>query len=188
MLQLKRKPIGRGKLRACFAHPDDPRMAVKVSKGRKGKYLQREIGFYRRLKNQGVGPGRHIPKYYGHCETNYGAAIVVDLVRNYDGEISRPLHWYLSQGMAVGNFDACFEELIESFLLKLIMVKPGMELGNLLVQKISATSAHLVAIHGLGDTVTRNRLNLLPPLARRKIRRRWKDIVARFYQSQEIHL
>ena len=137
------------------------------------------------LEQQGIETAPHLPTCYGVRETNLGPGLVIDLVRNYDGEISRPLDWYLAQGMPVGTFDACFEEMIQAFLERLIQLEPGFSLEKLLVQKKSAASAHLVAIHGLGESVTRNRVNLFPALLRRRIRKRWNEQVAQLYQARD---
>ena len=50
MLQITKEPIGRGKERACYVHPDDPRKAIKISMGEINKKSKCEIKFYRKLK------------------------------------------------------------------------------------------------------------------------------------------
>ncbi len=186
MLQISSRPIGKGKERACYIHPEDPRKAIKISMGKVNEQTRRDIKFYRKLARRATGENRHIPKFYGLCETNLGKGIVVDLIRNYDGEISRPLNWYLAQGVPIEEFDVYLEELKHSFLQNLIIFNHDMTIGNLLFQRSSTSSARLVAIDGLGDVVALDWLNRFPFLVRRKIRRRWARFIARVYQTLEV--
>jgi hypothetical protein len=186
MLQITSQPIGRGRERACYVHPEDPRMAIKIAHGKTLDQTRRELKFYRRLKKRGLKGNRHIPTYYGWARTNLGKGIVVDMIRNYDGEISQPLNWYLAQGVPIEEFDPYLEELKESFLKDLIIFNHDMTSGNLLVQKTSLASLKLVAIDGLGDTVAIDWLDRIPFLVRLKIRRRWKRFIKRVYASQEV--
>lgn len=186
MLQIITDPIGKGKERACFVHPDDPQKAIKISIGSVSKQSRREIKFYRRLKQRGGVNDPHVPRYYGLCETNLGRGIVVDLIRDQDGQISRPLNWYLAEGYPIEDFEPYLHELKKSFLHNLIIFNHDMTVGNLLFQKVSATSARLVAIDGLGDVVIFGWLDVFPPVARRKISRRWARFIARIYRTSEV--
>ena len=186
MLKITSEPIGRGKERACFVHPEDPRKAIKIPLGDVSDQTQRDIKFYKRLQQRGIHGVRHIPAYYGICDTSLGRGIVVDLIRNYDGEISRPLSWYLAQGVPIEEFDNYLEDLKQAFLKHLIIFNHDMTIGNLLVQKSSMGSARLVAIDGLGDVVAIDWLNNFPFLVRRKIERRWKRFILRIHKTREV--
>jgi hypothetical protein len=188
MLQIIKGPIARGKQRACYVHPDDPRKAIKISSGDINTQSRREIKFYRKLQKRGGVDEKHIPKFYGLCETNLGQGIVVDLIRNYDGEVSRPLNWYLAQGCLIEEFEPYLDELIHSFLHNLIIFNHDLTIGNLLVQKFSTRKTRLVAIDGLGDVTPLGWLDFFPLLARRKIRRRWARFMARVYRTREVRL
>jgi hypothetical protein len=186
MLKIISQPIGVGRERACYVHPEDPRLAIKIPTGPVTDQTERDVRFYRRLKKRGLVGNVHIPKYFGMCETSIGPGIVVEMIRNYDGEIARPLNWYLAQGVPVEEFDAYLEQLKESFLQDLIIFNHDMQTGNLLFQKTSMGSARLVAIDGLGDTVALDWLDNISFLVRRKINRRWKRFIKRIYLSQEV--
>ena len=188
MLQIIKDPIGRGKERACYVHPDDPRKAIKISTGEINTKSKREIRFYRKSQRRGDVDEKHIPKFYGLCETNLGQGIVVDLIRNYDGEVSRPLNWYLAQGCLIEEFEPYLDELKHSFLQNLIIFNHDMTIGNLLVQKLSTRKTRLVAIDGLGDVTALDWLDFFPFLVKRKIRRRWARFMARVYRTREVRL
>ena len=186
MLQITKDPIGRGKERACYVHPDDPRKAIKISGGEISTQSKREIRFYQALQKRGNVDEKHIPKFYCLCETNLGQGIVVDLIRNYDGEVSRPLNWYLAHGCLIEEFEPYLDELKHSFLQNLIIFNHDMTIGALLLQKLSTRKARLVAIDGLGDVTALNWLDFFPFLVRRKIRRRWARFMARVYRTREV--
>ena len=188
MLQINTDPIGKGKERACFVHPDDPQKAIKISIGSVSEQSRREIKFYQKLVKRDGDIDPHIPRFYGLCETNLGQGLVVDLIRDQDGEISRPLNWYLAEGYPIEDFEPYLDELKKSFLQNLIIFNHDMTVGNLLFQKVSDTSARLVAIDGLGDVVALDWLDVFPSLVRRKISRRWTRFIARVYRSREVRL
>jgi hypothetical protein len=183
MLKITSQPIGKGRERTCYVHPEDPRRAIKIPFGSVAEQTRRDIRFYRRLEKRGLKQMRHVPACYGWAETNLGEGIVVDLIRNYDGEISAPLSWYLSQGVPIEEFDPYLEELRESVLQDVSIFNHDMTIGNLLVQKSSMGSARLIAIDGLGDGVAIDWLSRFPWLLRHKIRRRWKRFIAHVYCS-----
>ena len=162
MLQINSDPIGKGQERACYVHPEDPRKAIKISPGQISTQSRREIRFYRSLQKRGGVIDKHIPNFFGLCDTNLGPGIVVDLIRNYDGEISRPLNWYLAQGFPIGEFEPYLDELKNSFLQNLIIFNRDLTIGSLVVQKSSAVKVRLVAINGLGDSIALGWLDLLP--------------------------
>ena len=170
MLKIISKPIGVGRERACYVHPEDPRLAIKIPTGTVTAQTERDIKAYKRLKNRGLVENHHLPKYHGLCETSIG----------------RPLSWYLAQGVPVEEFDTFLEDLRQSFLQDLIIFNHDMHIGNLLFQKTSMGSARLVVIDGLGDTVALDWLDNIPFLVRRKINRRWKRFIRRLQRSQEV--
>lgn len=186
MLEITSEPIGKGRERVCYVHPEDPRRAIKIPYGSNNEQTRRDIKFYRRLRKRGLTKVDHIPSYYGWADTNLGKGMVVDLIRNYDGEISRPLNWYLAQGVPIAEFNEQLEALRESFLKDLIIFNHDLTIDNLLVQTSSMGSAKLIAIDGLGDTVVLDWLDNIQWLVERKIRRRWKRFITRVYRSPEV--
>jgi len=186
MLKITSEPIGKGRERVCYVHPEDPRRAIKIPYGTNTEQTRRDIKFYRQLKKRGLTQLRHLPNYYGWAETNLGRGIVVDLIRNYDGEISAPLKWYLRHGVPIDEFETYLEELKESFLENLIICNADMSTDDLLVQKSSLGSASLVAIDAYGDSPAIGWLDNIPWLLKRKARSRWKRFYKQVYRSPEV--
>lgn len=187
MLQINTDPVGKGKERACFVHPDDPQKAIKIPHGDSSEQSRREIKFHQKLQKRG-GSDPHIPRYYGLCDTNLGQGIIVDMIRDQDGEISRPLNWYLAEGYPIEDFEPYLDQLKQSFLQNLVIFNHDMTVGNLLFQKVSVGAARLVAIDGLGDVVVVDWFDVFPSLVRRKISRRWRRFIARVYRCSEVRL
>ena len=185
MLQIDTDPIGEGKERACFVHPDDPQKAIKIPTGVTNQQTRREIRFYQKLQKRG-GNDPHIPRFYGLRETNLGQGIVVDLILDQNGTVSKPLNWYLAEGYPIEDFEPYLDELKQSFLQNLIIFNHDMTIGNLLFQKISAVRARLIAIDGLGDVVVIDWFDIFPALVRRKIARRWTRFIERVYRTSEV--
>ena len=186
MLEMFSEPIGQGRERVCYVHPDDPRLAIKLPHAETSEQTEREIRFYQKLRRRKAVHSKHIPTFHGVVDTSLGAGIVVDLIRDYDGQISRPMNWYLAEGYPVEEFEPMLKELYESFLDNRIIFNHDMNIGNLLLQKRSMTRGRLVAIDGLGDTVAVDWLDAIPWFARRKIRRRWLRFLERLYRTAEV--
>lgn len=172
MLQLT-EPIAIGRSRASYVHPDDPTRAVRIPSPGQLSRTRREIAFYRRLDRRGVDYAEYLPRFHGGCETNLGAGFVFDLVRDFDGQVSRALSDYLDAGYPLEDFAPAFDQLRALFLRDLIVFDAGLTLDALLFRRTSLTRGRLVASGGLGEDGWFDRI---PPLARRKIDSRWRRL------------
>ncbi len=90
MIELN-KMIGYGAVRACYEHPQNQRLCIKVflKQGNAKKSFTDEINLYKKLKNT-------LSPYLCHyeeqlVETNKGIGMVTELLRNSDLTISKPL-------------------------------------------------------------------------------------------------
>ena len=180
------EPFARGKERACFRHPLDPGKIIKISIGTEDTQSRREISFFENLHKRGVSNFRHLPRYYGTVETNLGRGLVLELICDANGEISRSLQWYLENGIAISQAESLLRELKQYLLDNLIIFNHDLFSGNLLLQKESDDSAKLVVIDGLGDVVLIGWLNHFPFHVRSKIERRWNRLMDRFYRNRYV--
>lgn len=185
MLEITADPIGTGSERRCYVHPVDPRRAIKIPLGKADRQTRREIKFYQKLKKRKSIKGLHVPRFYGYADSNLGRGMVVELIRDYDGQVSRPLKWYLAQGFAIEIFEPCLIELKQWFVDNLIFFDQDLTIDSLLVQKTSFNSAKLIAIDGLDDAPARGWLEFAS-LKRRKIERRWERFIENLYRSREV--
>ena len=171
--------VGNGKERNCYIHPNEPDIAVKVNHGDIRKQTDRELKFYRGLNKRKNIVYKHIPRYFGPVQTNFGTGHMFDLIRDYDGKISRSLLQYLEDGLPLRDFESDLALLKQSLLDNQIIFNHDMYAGNLLYKKVSETSGYLVVIDGLGDTVFVNWLNSFASHRTKKIERRWELFINR---------
>jgi hypothetical protein len=179
ILQITTEPIGVGKERACYLHPRDSTKAVKVQKGEFKKQTQRELKFYRTLQRRKMNNFKHIPQFYGKVQTNLGEGFIVDLIKDFDGNISRSLYWFIEQGYPISEFNPYLEDLKQYLLQNLIVFNNRRSPFNLLFKRVSDCEARIVVIDGLGDHAAINWFDVFGYFARRKINRRW----ARFFSG-----
>ncbi|HDQ40792.1 MAG TPA: hypothetical protein ENN39_07165 [Desulfonatronum sp.] len=89
----------KGAQRACYRHPSDASLCIKIlhdpredSPGQ--RETREEIAYYAHLQKRGIS-WEMLPFYHGQVETNFGTGTVFDLVRDRDGNISRPFFEFL---------------------------------------------------------------------------------------------
>ena len=181
IIQITSDPVGEGKERACYIHPNDPNKAIKVSNKGIEKQTEREVVFYKKLQKRKEVKYTNLPRYYGVVNTNHGRGIVVDLIRNYDGEISKSLYWYLSNDYPLSEFEPYLHKLRKYLLKNLVIINHDLVPKNILFQKVSANKARLVIIDGFGDVIAIQWFNSFAFHVRSKIDRRWGRFIRRIY-------
>ena len=179
ILEITSEPIGVGQERVCYRHPVDTNKVIKIQKGESDKQTRRELELYNNLSRREMSNYEHIPRYYGKAQTNLGEGIVVDLVADFDGAVSKSLWWHFEQGYPVAEFLPYLDELRQYLLDNLIVFSVDMGRYNILFQKTSPRQARLVVIDGLGNHTAFNWLDNIAYFARRKINRRWRRFIGR---------
>ena len=182
MIELTSAPIGEGRERSCYLHPDDPNKLIKISAGPVKKQSRREIECYQRLQRSAPVAYTHVPEFYGLIETNLGTGIMVDTIRDYDGQISRSFREYLDEGVPIETFEDMLEELRQFLYDNLIIFNHDIVSSNILYQRLSPESGRLVLIDALGDVVFFKWPNRFPSHVRAKITRRWDDFIQRLHR------
>lgn len=183
MIEIELPPFAQGKERACYRHPHDSSKIIKIPIGDEKTQTEREIAFYQSMQRRGLTDFSHLPRFYGTVETGLGTGLVLDLVADSDGEISKSLQWYLENGMPVSEVETLLNQLKSYLLDNLVIFNHDMFSGNMLLQKTAGSRDRLVIIDGLGDVVTLDWLNRLPFHVRSKINRRWQRFLRRFYNN-----
>ncbi|MDI0585375.1 YrbL family protein, partial [Escherichia coli] len=95
----EQNPLGTGRHRKCYAHPEDAQRCIKIvyHRGDGGdKEIRRELKYYahlgRRLKDWSG-----IPRYHGTVETDCGTGYVYDVIADFDGKPSITLTEFAEQ-------------------------------------------------------------------------------------------
>ena len=81
--------IGRGLHRECYQHPEYGNLCVKVVVAGNSDENRRESRYYRQLEARGISWDM-LARFHGLVDTSRGEGAVFDLVRDFDGEVSRP--------------------------------------------------------------------------------------------------
>lgn len=142
--------IGSGNDRDCWRLPFNESLCVKVAKPEQER-PQNEIDFHyaMHLKKKKIS-SPHIPKVYGWILTSKGVGLVFDLIKNQDGQTSKPILSALKEGqvsLSIANelVTEAFDWLIAK---KVILADYG--INNLLVQNYGVDKFRLVIVDGLG--------------------------------------
>ena len=157
------KPFASGDNRLCFVHPDDPSRCLKLNRPdntpemrRRGKHgWHHTLAYYdENLRDSRVltvlekvydnGP---FPKFYGWLETDFGPGLVVDLVRDENGEISKTLQQYLFRSPRMSDVRAALMSLADFFKRNGCVIR-GMQPHNMLVRD-NADGLRLIVIDNL---------------------------------------
>ena len=178
--------IGKGNERACYVHPEDCNKAIKITyennNRKESKQTKLEVKYYKELEKRKMTNFKHLPKYFGEVETDKGRGFVVELVRDYNGEVSKTFEFYLKQN-GVFRYQKELETYKQYFLDNYIIFNYGMMPKNILLRKNSETDFDLVLIDGLGDVTYFTFLNKIKYLARRRINRRWDKFVKKYLEK-----
>ncbi len=178
--------IAKGNERACYLHPDDDSMTVKVTykenKRKKNKQSKKEISYYKELEKKAINYSKHLPKFYGEVKTNRGDGFIIELIKDYDGNISKSFDYYIKKD-GVEKYKNELEKYKNYFLDNCIIFNYGMMPKNILLRKNSETDFDLVLIDGLGDVSYFTLPNKIPYFARKKIQRRWDKFAKKYLEK-----
>lgn len=111
--------ISHGRVRACYYHPTNNRLCVKVALEKKhNKLLHKEI-HNDALFRKTIGP--YVPRYYKLVNTNKGLGLTSDLIYDDNNHLSPRLIDWLHQGKSLSQdiirqFDDFFERLLKNRL------------------------------------------------------------------------
>lgn len=165
------EPFGVGGRRECYVHPLDPDKCVKVLRkddrrtvriAKKGGlvpvWLRRqydnnadeERSLMQLQRRLGDEMRKHFPACYGFVETDRGRGLVLDLVRDHDGPISRSIRELISSGVDLDELRPAFDEF-GAFLLEHVVQTRNLHDHNMAARKNGDGSWRLVLIDGVGD-------------------------------------
>jgi hypothetical protein len=165
----EQEPFGVGGRRICYVDPRDASRCIKVLRNDEKRTVrirpglipnrfrreynnnaheQHELGkLFRRL---GDDASECLPSCYGVINTDLGPGLVLDLIRDHDGKISRSLRELVSTGHQPSEFRQAFE-LFSDFMIRHAVLSRAILDHNLATQHRADGSWHLYLIDGLGD-------------------------------------
>ncbi len=192
------EPFAIGGRRLCFVHPRDPSLCIKVNRTDDQRFLRlpkRRVipaRFLRELDDnehdrrtlssleRRLGPHfAHLPRYHGDIETDLGRAVVLDLVRDADGQISRTVRSLICDGVRLDTLRPAFNAFAQYLVRHNVLTRALLD-HNIVARHASDGSWSLVLIDGYGDPAAIPIASLIPALGRARIRRRAVDAWERF--------
>ena len=151
MIQLnKNDELARGTNRACFIHPFDDNKCIKITISNDSSESEKEIEYYKFLEKKNIS-WEYISKYYGQVKTNLGKGEVFDLIKDFDGSVSRTLSSYLQNDEETKLIANPFPllQILKNYTLKEGVVVKDLNTKNMLYQKVSDNESRLVLIDGV---------------------------------------
>jgi PhoP regulatory network protein YrbL len=199
LLELKgREPFGVGGRRLCFVHPHDPKKCVKVLRTDERRTVRHKktiipAHWRREYDNNAherriledlekrIGPmmGRHLPRSYGMAATDLGPGLVLDLVRDHDGGISRSIRELITTGYDLPKLKPSFLKFGDFLSNHLILTRSLLD-HNLVVEMREDGPGPVFLIDGFGDPAWIPFSKWIPALGRAKVARRIEEAWQRF--------
>jgi len=168
--------IGRGLRRECYFHPEDENKCIKIVVAGDHKETVREQAYYRLLEKRNIA-WRMLAKFYGNVETNLGKGAIFELIRDYNGEVSKTLVQYLSAHKETVHNDQNFSQALlelKQYLLKWKIVTISLKPQNIVYKRTNESVGFLVIIDNIGNSDFIPICNYIDWMATRKIHRKWQ--------------
>lgn len=149
-------PLGAGRHRKCYMHPDNARRCIKVIYNREhggDKEIRRELSYYARLSRY-LTDWSAIPRYYGTVETDCGTGYVYDMITDFNGAPSITLTEFAAQCRYEEDV-AVLRQLLKKlkrYLFDNHIVTMSLKPQNVLCQRISESEVVPVVCDNLGES------------------------------------
>ena len=166
--------IGKGLHRECYIHPDDSNQCVKVVVHGDLSESKREQKYYKFLQKKNIR-WDIVPRFHGLVETDKGSGAVFDLIRDFNGEVSKTLEYYLSSEQldkkeipGICEAIATFKRELHSQAIITMTLSPK----NIMYKKTAGNEGCLVLIDNIGNSDFIPVCTYITYLAKKKIARK----------------
>ena len=183
--------IGRGTLRACYQHPEDETLIIKVGLADQDGGIEanrKEFLSYQKI-SQRHDKLDHISHCHGFIETDRGQGLVCDCIRDSNGEIAKTI-WEI----VVYEDDCDIDNILEvartlcDYLISHDLFLFDINLKNIVLRKGSDNDFRAYAIDLKGPYDNKEFLQLssrITFLGRKKLKRRAQQLFERIVQFRE---
>ncbi|MFV0263599.1 MAG: YrbL family protein [Kluyvera sp.] len=170
-----REPLGKGAHRACYENPANKEQCIKIVYNYNtggAKEIVRELKYYKRLSKK-MRDWSILPRYHGVVETDIGQGYVYDIIRDYDGRVSKPLSTFIQEGNDIKSISYALNELEQSIYqnqLITMTIKPQ----NILCQTHSCGKIKLVIVDNIGEAIFIPLARLSKKICIYKQKKKWR--------------
>ncbi len=182
--------FAKGTHRECYLHPEQPDKCIKISLPNREHQDRLEQYYYGSLSKRNVSWAM-LSKSYGSVKTDRGQGYVFDLIRDYDGTISKTLKYYLShdptQEIPVKTLHLALSNL-KNYLLSEKIILATMKTWNFVYQKQTPTQGLLIIIDNIGyHNLHFHLCEHWDWLARFRIQKKWNRFVTHLCKRNPEH-
>lgn len=143
--------LGKGRERAGYIHPKDNSKMIKIVYSKQENLNQNELEYdYMNYLEKNNIPFSHITKCYGKILTNLGEGYIFDIVRDYDGEISKSFKEIVRNGILSKSLEKELIEELKNYIFKNNILFIDIALSNILCQEIKENKYKLILTDGIG--------------------------------------
>ncbi len=173
--------VAKGGHRHCYVHPENTEKCVKVLVSGDEKEHLLEQKYYKHLMKRGISWSM-LPQFYGTVDTNLGEGAVFDLIRDFDGQVSKTLEFYIKAEdpslYSEYSFKGAFYGL-RDYLSKEIVISRKINSCNIVFKRTDSHRGVMVMIDNIGNTDFLPFSKIFASAGRSKVLRRW----SRFEES-----
>ena len=166
--------IASGKARQVYQHPEFDNLCVKVLFPESSDKMQRrECSYFKSLQRRNTDLSM-VAQIRGVVNTNRGQGVVYDLVKDFDGSVSRTLRHYLFKHEESFNQLAIETiEAIKKYLYDNAIVCYDLNTSNILLQRVDEQTYRGVIVDGIAHKDFIPLCNYSVSFSRKKIKRYW---------------
>lgn len=165
--------IGKGRDRICYEHPHIKNLCIKISITT-DKQSKREVRYFSFLKNTAADLSR-ISLFLGKIKTNHGTGYLFELIRDYDGKVSKTLRQCLeSHEFTVKEIQPQLAKLKSYLVVNKICVR-DISPSNISCQK-TEDGFSLFIIDGISNASINPLTIRLHSLVNKAIEKAWKSL------------
>jgi len=176
--------VGKGANRKCYIHPNNNNLCIKVLlKNTFQRGAKREARYYKRLQKKGTSFDM-ITKYFYTVQTDQGEGDVFELIRDYDGHVSKNIRYYLN--FKDDNINKKIIQLLEKlrqYLKSEYILFSDLSMHNILLKKMSQTEYKLVLVDGIGDNNQIPFLEYVHALGEKRSIKKWEKFRLRWLKE-----
>lgn len=163
--------VGKGNDRECFIHPLDSRKCLKITVSGDYKQSNDEVKIFSMFDSEHFD-WTHLSRFYGVENTDEGEAVIFELVRDFDDQVSRSLQYYLG-----GNFDkdvlASALKVLYQYLIENRIIVRDLKSDNILIKRVGGGAVRAILVDGLGNNEFFPLSSYIGFLGEAKIKRKW---------------
>jgi len=137
--------LASGGARDVYLHPNNENICIKIQRTN-GHQNINEKNFFKKHGNNPI-----FPEYYGEVETNLGTGLAFELIKDFNGEISKSLIYYLKTNtITKKEAKNHIQEIANEAISKRLLIHDG-GLQNILLKKNKEGGFVPILIDGFGE-------------------------------------